>query len=605
MPSPAEKSRIVHFGLFEVDLQEQELRKSGIRIKLQQQPFQLLSVLLEHPGQTVTRGDLRQRLWPTDTFVDFDHSLNSSVKKLRQALGDDSDNPRFIETLHRRGYRFIAPVDGPSTPIEPQGRGTLVAQTPLATPSKRSYRRIIGVSLVILASLAALLVAFNLGHWRDRMVVRDTAPRIQSLAVLPLENLSHDPQQEYFADGMTEELITDLSKIKTLKVISRTSVMQYKAVKKSLPQIARELGVDAVIEGSVQRVGDHVRITAQLIHADTDTHLWAQNYDRDLRDTLALEDRVARDIANEIKVQLTPEEQLRLTTSRKVDPLAQAAYLKGRYFINRFNEPDFVKCAQYLEEATKRDPSYAEAYAALATCYELHGWMQPPKEIYPKVKAAALKSLEIDNSLSEGHQALGFAMLFFDWDWAGSERELKKAIDEDPSSALAHQWYSLRLLFAGRLDEGIAEAKKSVEVDPASLMMSRCLAWNYLYAHRFDEAIAQGKATLEMDPANPDVRAIIADAYAFKGSKPLSGKDLLVSMEDYQRKVAKRHYVDPVKIAAKYGQLGDKESAFKWLAKGYETRSNDMVHIKISPYLDPLRSDPRFQDLMRRMNFPQ
>ena len=604
------RSHPLRFGVFEYDPAVGELRKQGRKIKLQGQPIDILALLLEHPGEVVTREEVQRRLWPADTFVDFEHSLNAAVKRLRDALDDSADTPRYIETMARRGYRFIAPVDG------------------LAPAAARSPV----IRWIALGGVAALLlltvpIALNVGGLRSKLLhpsaSASTQPQIRSLAVLPLTNISGDPEQEYFADGMTEELITDLSKIKTLKVISRTSAMQYKAVKKPLPQIAKELGVDAVVEGSVQRVADHVRISAQLIRADTDTHLWAESYDRDLKDILALQNTVARDIANEIKVELTPQEQLRLTTARKVDPAAQAAYLKGRYFLNRFPDDDFVGCARFLEEATKIDPDYAEAHAALASCYGFMAWMQPPKEIFPKVKTAALKALEIDNGLSEGHQALGFAMLFFDWDWKGAEREFKQALDEDPSSAPAHQMYSLRLLFAGHLDEGIAEARKSVELDPASINMNRVLSGSYLYARRYDDAIVQGKATLELDPANLQVKRELAYAYALKGSKalalaeaqqvglehspffaePKSRKEMIIFLEDLKTKSAKQ-YVDPVKIAWEYAQLGDKEEALKWLGKGYEIRSGSMVHLKTSPFVDPLRSDPRFQDLMRRMNFP-
>ena len=398
MPSPAEKSRVVHFGLFEVDLQEQELRKSGIRIKLQEQPFQILAVLLEHPGQTVTREELRQKLWPTDTFVDFDHSLNSSVKKLRLALADDSDNPRFIETLHRRGYRFIAPVDGSPASVHEPALPASVDHTPVPTHENRSHAKALVGLVALLTSLAVLLVAFNVGHSRDRLLGR-IAPRIQSLAVLPLTNLSGDPRQDYFADGMTEELITTVGKLGALRVISRTSVMRYKNTDKPLPQIAKELDVDAVIEGSATREGGRVRITAQLIQASTDRHLWSETYDRDLRDIFAVQSEVAQSIANEVKVKLTPQEQTRLKSGRPVNPEAYEAYLRGRHFWALDTGG-----LEYFEHATQIDPGFAPAYAGMALNYTVQGFSRPPREVYGKAMEAAIKALQLDPELAEGQK---------------------------------------------------------------------------------------------------------------------------------------------------------------------------------------------------------
>jgi serine/threonine protein kinase/Tfp pilus assembly protein PilF len=493
----------------------------------------------------------------------------------------------------------------------------------------------LGAAGLALVALAAVLLGLNVAGLRDRLLTFVGAsvsrrsvplPRIESIAVLPLANLSGDPEQEYFADGMTEELITNLGKISALRVISRTSVMRYKKTDKPLPQIAQELNVDAVVEGSVQRSGDRVRINAQLIHAPTDRQLWAESYERDLRDVLALQSDIAWGIARGIRATLTPQDQARLTTTRKVDPAAQVAYLRGRYFANRWPADDFPKCAEYLEEATRKDPYYAEAHAALARCYSLMVWSQPPKEIFPKVKAAAMKSLQIDDSVAEGHSALGSAMMFFDWDWAGAERELKLAVDLNPSNALAHVGYSNRFLFVGHFDEAIAEARKAVDLDPASLLTNRDLTFVYLMARRYDDAIVQAKATLELDPANFVSKVDIVWAYALKGLKaqalaeaakigiadhpllaaPAERKDASrrIDRRTYLKGASAKQYVDPFGIAMQYAHLGDKEHAFEWLEKAYQDRSAAIVQLKVNPELDGLRSDSRYQDLLRRMNFP-
>jgi len=557
--------------------------------------------------------------------------INKALEKDRdlryQSAGDIRADLKRLkrDTDSGRSARAVAAVSDrrPAVVGEPSG----LPREGRALP----YMRWAAVGLAALALVAsAVVLALNLSGLRDRLMSLVGArhgvplPRIESLAVLPLANLSGDPEQEYFADGMTEELITNLGKISALRVISRTSVMRYKKTEKPLPQIARELGVDGIVEGSVLRVGDRVRITAQLIQAEQERHLWAESYERDLRDILALQSEVARAIAEQVKFKLAPQELARLATTRRVDPGAQVAYLRGRYFVNRWPAEDFVKCAEYLEAATQRDPSYAEAHAALATCYTNMVWSQPPKEVFPKVKAAALKSLQIDDTLAEGHYALGCAKMFFDWDWAGAEREVKLALDLNPSSALAHLWYSNRFLFPGHFDEAIAEARKAVDLDPASLLTNRNLTFVYLLARRYDDAIVQAKATLELDPANFVSRFDIAWAYALKGSKaealaeatrfgfadhpffaaPGRRKEAMESIGRDLKARAAKQYVNPFYIGMQYAHLGEKEQALEWLEKAYQDRSAMMVQLKVSPDLDGLRSDSRFQDLLRRMNFP-
>jgi TolB-like protein len=374
MSVPASKEPVFRFDTFELDARTGELRKQGVKLRLQGQPFLVLAVLVKRAGDLVTRAELRAELRTEDTFVDFDHSLHNASARIREVLGDSAENPRYIETLPRRGYRFIGKVDRVSSETKP----------------------------VV-----------------DR--AQAETPRIQAIAVLPLENLSGDSAQDYFADGMTETLITTLAKIGALRVISRTSAMQYKSVRKSLPLIARELNVDAVIEGSVLRDGQRVRITTQLIQAGTDQHLWAESYQRDFRDVLSLQSEIARQVASEIKVLVTPEEKARLSTTRPVNPCAHEAYLKGRFYWNKRSRESANRALTYFQQALDIDPTYAQGYAGPADSYAIVGYYNAlaPTEAYPKAKAAAMKALELDPSLAEPHATLGVIKRDFEWDWSG------------------------------------------------------------------------------------------------------------------------------------------------------------------------------------------
>src|SRR5713101_3735750 len=422
---PTQSALPKRFGAFEFDPRARQLRKHGHTIRLHGQPLEILGLLLERPTEVVLREELRARLWPEDTFVDFEHSLNAAVNKLREALDDDANNPRFIETVPRRGYRFIAPVEGalpasapdstnldaPAANQEAIDLGVEKSAAEVPMPSgARPRRRTLWLVFAACAFLVALLVGFDAGGLRQRFFGRPDPGGIRSIAVLPLENLSHDPEQEYFADGMTEALTTELAQISALKVISRTSVMQYKGTKKSLPQIAKELRVDAVVEGAVQRSGDKVEITVQLIQAPTDRHLLAKSYERDLRDVLALQREIAHAITDEIKAKLTPGERASLASSHPVNPEAYEAYLEGRYFWNKRTENAVRTAAEYFQRAVDKDPTYARAYAGLADAYSVLGsWSLdalPPSEVLPKARAAVTKALQLDDSIAEAHTAL-------------------------------------------------------------------------------------------------------------------------------------------------------------------------------------------------------
>ncbi len=448
----------VRFDVFEVDLQAGELRKQGAKIKLQEQPFQILQMLLEHPGEVVTRDELQKRIWPTDTFVDFEQGLYNAIKRLREALGDSPETPRYIETLPRRGYRFCG-------------------------------------------SLA-------------------TSPRhIESIAVLPLENLSRDPEQDYFADGMTEALITSLAKIGALRVISRTSTMRYKKTDKTLPQIARELNVDAVVEGTVLRSGERVRISAQLVQASTDTHLWAESYERDLRDVLQLQSEIARAVARGVETKLTPSEQEQLSRTATVDPEAYEAYLKGRYYWNKRSGEAVKKGVEYFQRAIKKDPSYAPPYAALADCAGVAGFWSfaSPMEGCGRAKAAALRALQIEDS-AEAHASLGWATLHYDWDFFSAEREFQRAIQLNPRYATAHQWYGHCLGAMGRFDEAFTVLKHAIQLDPFSLIVATSYAGISWLGRRWNEAIDQTRKVLDLDPNYIAGRWALARSYDCLGS---------------------------------------------------------------------------------------
>jgi serine/threonine protein kinase/Flp pilus assembly protein TadD len=508
-------------------------------------------------------------------------------------------------------------------------------------PLPRRWAVASGIAAFLLVAVGAVILGLNIGGLRDRIVSLVGArhgvplPKIESLAVLPLANLSGDPEQEYFSDGMTEELITNLGKISALRVISRTSVMRYKKTEKPLPQIARELGVDGIVEGSVLRVGDRVRITAQLIQAEQERHLWAESYERDLRDVLALQGEVARAIAGEIKVRLTPQEQTRLASARPVNPDAHEAYLKARYYWNLRTEEGLKKGIEYFQQAIEKDPGYALAYAGLADSYSVLGFwnFMAPKEAYPREKAAAFKALEMDETLAEAHTSLGDARFKYDWDWVGAEKEFKRAIELNPSYATAHHWYAGYLSAMGRHNEAIAEAKRAQELDPLSLIINTTGGLVFFYARRYDEAIAQWRSTLELNagfyPAhlylgrayeqqklyeqaiseyqkalapgqgNPALAAHLARGYAAAGKRTEALKII-----SNLRELSKRRYVSSYVIAQIYTALGDTSRAFQWLDKAYQDRDTWLDWLKAEPGFDSLRSDPRFQDLLRRMNFP-
>lgn len=669
----------LRFGLFELDLRAGELSKHGRRIRLQEQPFQVLVMLLEHPGEVVTREELQKKLWPADTFVNFDHGLNKAINKLREALGDSAESPRFVETVARRGYRFLAGVErgvaeeaasarvagvatrgagaAPATAAHeavrgpaaaPQAQGAAGSPAPASQPplapgasgppavaGTRAGRARLLPPVAWKAALGVLLLVAAVAAWQLQRGARSSPP-IRSLAVLPLESLSNDASQDYFADGMTDELISELGQIRALRVISRTSVMAYKHARKPLPQIARELNVDAVVEGTVLRSGNRVRITAQLIDAAADEHLWSRSYEGELRDTLALQSQVARAIADQIQIKLNPREHAALKRLRVVDPDAYVSYLKGRYFWNRRSVDGLKAARAYFNQAIDEDPAYAEAYSGLADTYALLGdWqyaVMTPREALPKAKAAATRALELDGSLGEAHTSLAFCLDGFDWAFDAAGKEFLRAIELNPGYATGHHWYAWHLALLHRYDEALVEMRTAASLDPLSLVISADLAELLALAHAYDESIRQSRKAIEIDPGfglahnhlgqaylqkkmygeaiaelqqavrlsrgAPTCIANLARAYALSGKR---GEAERLLSELKQR--SSPGYSHGSEIAAIYVSLGQPDEALSWLEKGYEERFNPGVLLR--PGFDPLRSDARFQALVRRVGLPQ
>ncbi len=630
--------RGVCFGVFEVDLRSGELRKQGLKIKLQGQPIQILALLLERPGELVTREELREKLWPTDTFVDFEHGLNSAIKKLRAALGDSADNPRFVETLPRRGYRFLPSVkelgssNGSSSHTLPRWFSAgLTFQL-----GRLRFRVRVTVALAIIAVLS---VAAYVGWQSFRPPVQPLAGKIM-LAVLPFDNLSGDPDQDYFSDGMTEEMITQLGRLnpERLGVIGRTSIARYKGTNKSIEEIGRELKVEYLLEGSVRRETDRARISVQLIQVSDQTQLWAANYDRALGGVLTLQTEVAEAVAREIQLKLTPQQQARLESTPWVNPEAHDAYLRGRFHWNIRTPESLQQSVDLFDQAIAEDSDYALAYAGLADAYGLLSSTPydavPPREGKPQAIAAARRALELDDSLAEAHTALARDKFTYEWDWGGAEREFRRAIELNPGYATARQWFAEYLWVRGRPEEALAHIQQALELDPYSLIMHLALGRHYYLTRQYNQAIGRFKETVRMNPnfflvhfdlgfayvqvgqydeaisefrraiqlypGSPVCIAGLGYAYAKAGQ----GHEARQSLAQL-RQLSEQRYVPALYVAAIYAGLGETEEAFAWLERAYEERSNYLVYLNLEPPFESLRYDPRFTDLLSRMNFPE
>ena len=638
----AQLPRRFSFDEFEVDLRSGELWERGNRLRLQDQPFQVLRVLLERRGEIVTRDDLKQTLWPADTFVDFDDGLNTAVRKIRDALGDSAEKPRYIETIPRRGYRFIgclpnlrpAVLSSPAeesndSPVQEFSRSGPSAPVVLPAPAQ-----LLSIRWRVLLAAAAALALFStaLVLYRGSSAKGTSQPHIKSLAVLPLKNLSADPTQEYLADGMTEALIGRLAEIHDLRVISRTSVMQYKDTKKALPEIAKTLGVDAIVEGSVIREGDRIRVHAQLIRAATDEHFWSEAYDRQLRDVLTLQSEVAQSIAQKVEVTITGEERARLTAARPIAPEVYENYLKGRSILDKsYSRSSLEESIGYFEEATKRDPTFAPAYVGLADAYDRLGTIfigTPPSEVRPKVVNAARKALELDPELAEAHVLLA-DIYQQQWHWSDAQGEYKRALDLKPNDAAAHVGFAHWLLCQGRTQEAVTWTERGRELDPIEVS-GTSIGVTLFFAHRYDEAIHELRSVLAVqgDSASalwylgysliakgqpddaipvlekavsitnrsPGVIGVLVRAYAHAGRR----KDALRLLDELKQR-RQKGYVPAGAFVNAYLGMEDREQAFVWLEHAYQEQSNILQFLKVHPYFDPLRDDPRFKDLVHRV----
>ncbi len=621
-----QSSQVARFGPFELNLRAGELRRNGTKIRLQEQSFQILAMLLEYPGELVTREDIQKKLWPNDTIVEFENSINAAIRRLRLALGDSADNPQYVDTLARRGYRFIGRLEG------------VTRKSTESVPEPKVGFRYAWIGALGLAVMVGVLLGSNGGGLRDRLLGGPASEEIRSLAVLPLENLSNEP--EHFTLGMTEALTTELGKISALQVISHTTAKKIKERLKeseqSLSEIARQLNIDAVVEGSVLRSEGRIRIDVQLIQANPERHLWAESYERDLRNIFTLQSEVARAIADEIKVKLTPQEQVRMATSRPVNPEAHEAYLKGRFLFDKEEVAEAYKALEYFQQAIEEDPTYAMAYVGLADCYM---WLSirhlSQEEAYREANAAVLKALELDDTLAEAHVSVGNFKSTMEWDWAGAEREFKRALELNPNNAAAHRYYAGHLANMGRFEEGLREAKRAQELDPLSALTSCMMGYQYWVGNLYDEMIEHCEMWLELEPDStkalacargrpyvqkgryeeaiitfqelvtrnperPDWTARLGYAYA-KAGKRDEARQILNSLEELSRHT----YVYPSLRAEIHLALGEKGRAIELLEEGYEGRIAYMPRAKVDPRLADLRDDPRFQDLLRRMNFPE
>ena len=635
MTNPVVAGRLIRFGVYDADLAGQVLRKGGTRIRLQPKPFRVLAILLERAGTTVTRDELKKLLWAPDTFVDFDHGLNTTINKIREALNDLADDPRFIETLPN-GYRFIGEVERSvaSAPEPAQQAAEPVATIPPPeVPRSPGWKLRYGV--IGLVTVALILVSLFAVRYQ-RAVFSQPKLNVKSIAVLPLRNLSGDASQEYFSDSLTDELITQLAKRSTLRVVSAASVMRFKNTNASIPEIGRDLKVDAFVEGSVLRSGENVRITAQLIDAATDRHIWAEDYHGEMRDIMVLQNNIASAIVNKVQAGIAPAEVVKLAPPHRVDPRAYDAYTRGRGYWSRskllvHGPDDLGKSAEEFRLAIQYDPNYAPAYAGLANYYGMAAGTGriAPKDGWKLCEETAQKALALDPSSAEAHLALASKLTMYDWDWAGAERELQISVALDPRYPEVHNGLSHYYAYMERFDESIAEAKRAVELDPIG--QSAALLRAYGFSRRYDLVLAEVERTFSQDLVRiHETRAAVHRArkqYAQEVQESdqalrIQGRSaeadrlsraygrggysgwLEARLAD-MKKDAGDGYIDNFEFAEIYTALDNPDMAMHYLEAAYREHTYRLARLQLIPAFDPLHSDPRYQELIRRMGLPQ
>jgi TolB-like protein/DNA-binding winged helix-turn-helix (wHTH) protein/Tfp pilus assembly protein PilF len=609
----------VRFGVFELDTKAGQLSKNGIRVRLSQQPLQVLSVLVERPGEVVSRKDLHKLLWSSDIFVDFDHGLNKSIQKLRDALGDSPESPRYIETIPRTGYRFIAPVTETKNRPSPQAE---VPVSPELTANPSVWRHFKPKWRWL--ALGSCLAIVALAGWLAVLRYKAGEP-IRSLAVLPLDNLSGDPAQEYFADGMSDELITMLAKDSTLRIVSRTSVMQYKGARRPLPEIARALGVDGILEGSISRTGRQVHLTLQLIRADTDAHLWAESYDRTGNDVAALPGEAARDVATRLHSTVASS-----SPARAVSPEAHDAYLRGWYFLGK-READ--KSATYFQRAISIDPSWSQAYSGLGEALQTEGvlGMMLQSDAVVKTEAAARRAIELDPQNGQAYSTLGLTQGVFEWNWADAEENLKRGTALSPSNSNAVFEYANYLVAVNRPEEAVRQMRRALELDPQSFMMNRLFGSILYLARHYDEALTHLQQAAEMEPGKPtQILFWRSRIYEKKGMRDKAVDSDILSLGTYDAARTKKlrsiyerdgwsaywearmkrmlahenDFCAPYDIAVNYVRLGKPDLAFPRIRAAIDQKCWEVSWLMADPMMDSIRNDPRYNDLLRSMNLP-
>jgi TolB-like protein/DNA-binding winged helix-turn-helix (wHTH) protein len=630
------------FGPFEVRTRARELRKQGIKLKLRPQPYQILRILLEHPEAVVTRAELQHLLWPAQTYVDFEQGLNTSIKELRAALGDSPENSRYIATVPRLGYRFIAPVETIPTVMPAATAAATAASAPavtgVTTKGVQRGRPLQWFALLAASAVLIMIIAGCLVWWRTRMALQASAGRLM-VAVLPFENLTGDATQEYLSDGLTEEIIAQLGRLdpEHLGVIARTSVMHYKHTEEQTDRIGHELGVQYLLEGSVRHELGRVRVTAQLVQVKDQSRVWSREYDRELNSLLALQGEIAQETADEIQFTLGSRRKLRGSDPKFAAPTSYETYdlyLRGRFFWNKRTEDDFRHAADCFQQAIAKDPHYARAYAGLADTLALMGsWsFAPQNEVIPRARTAALRALQIDDGLAEAHTSLALIAENYDYDWQTAEREYRRAIHLDPQYATAHQWYAEFLSFQGRFAEALEESERARQLDPLSLIIATDHAQILYFSRQYDRAIEQFKAVIAMEP-NFGRAHLVIYAYVEKGMFEEALTDTsywhhrdgtpIWEIQAYiygrwgkqgeaGRALAKcerrRKTSEEVATAAllnAYVATGKKEEAYRLIQNSYRGHSNLLTTLKVEPALDPLRGEQRFHDILRAVRFPQ